>query len=231
MALTIIGGTRGVFASGPKTLTFAPAATVDDVLLALVAHNAADLVSAAPAGWALIASLGSGADALAVYSHVAGAADPAAVVFGLATVASEWQGELVAIRGPSPGTLLEASGSATFTAATALSTAVVTSQQAVNELLAVWTCSGAPVLTLPVGFTAIDSFASSVVSSRSMLVGHRRAGATGSISPPNASANASTTGRSFTLALRDRVPPRPAALEDLVPGNIGLIARDTRPAR
>ena len=231
--MLVIANARATFSSSSKTLTFATptAAAKGDVLLALIAHNAADTVSSAPSGWTLIDTLGSGSDTLDAYVHMVGDAEPTSAVYALATVANEWQGELVALRGTSPGVIKEASATASYSATTSLTTAGVTSQQAINLIMSAWACSGAPVLTLPAGFTAIDSFATAVVASRSMLLGYKLAGATGALTFPAATAGTNTTGRSFTFVLRDRIPVTPDALVDLVPGNIGLIGKDTRPAR
>jgi hypothetical protein len=233
MTATLIGAGRGAFDSGAKTLTFSvPAiARKGDVLLVLVAHNTADVRGATPSGWAFVTSFGAGADVLDVYSRMVDEGEPSSVSFSLLTVANEWQGELVLIRGASPGTLLEASNSIGFTATTSLTTAIVTSQQAISLILIAWTCSGAPALTLPAGFTSVDSFNTAVVSSRSMLVGYRIAGATGTQIFMAATTIANTTGRSFAMVLRAGPPTKPVGLVDLVPGNIGLIGKDTRPAR
>lgn len=223
---------RGVFSSGSKTLTFSLVDVVTgDVLLALIAHNAADAVSAAPAGWSSVATLGSGADVLEIYAHVAAESEPSAAVFSLATVANEWQGKLLALTGTSPGIVLESGGTAAFSGSTSLTTAGATVQQAIDLILTAWTCSGVPTLTLPAGFTLIDSFRTGIVSSRSMLIGYQSAGATGALTYSAATASSNTTGRSFTCVLRPGIPVTPAPLVDLVPGNIGLIARDTRPPR
>jgi hypothetical protein len=202
-----------------------------DTWLALLSHDAADTVAAAPAGWTLVGSLGAGADALDVYAHMVGDGEPASIVFALASTGNEWLGELVTLTGTAPGVLVESSASAAFVAATALTTAAATVQQATDLILSAWTCAGSPTLMLPAGFAAVDSFSSGVVTSRSLLVGYQRAGATGVIAFAAATASASTSGRSFVLALRDRAPPRPAALVDPVPGHIGLLAKDTRPPR
>lgn len=206
---------------------------VGDVWLAVLAHNAADTVSAAPAGWTLLVSLGSVADALEVYAHMVDDSEPASIDFTLASTTAEWQGELITLTGTSPGVMLESAASASFSAATALTTAGATVQQAIDIILVVWTCSGTPTLTLPAGFAAVDSFFTGVVTTRSMLVGYKFAGATGPLTFAAATASSGTTGRSFTLVLRDQVPVTPVAtaLVDVVPGNIGLIAKDTRPPR
>jgi hypothetical protein len=230
---TLIASSRGVFSAGAKTLTLTvPAlARKGDTLVAFVAHNAADARGTAPAGWALMATLAAGADTLDVYARMISDAEPASVGFSFVTAANECMGELVALRGTAPGIVVEASATTTFTAASSLATAGVPSQQAINLILVVWTCSGSPGLTLPAGFTAVDNFSTAVVSSRSMLVGYKLAGATGALTFASSNAGASTTGRSFTFAVRDRIPVQPAPLLDVVPGNIGLIGKDTRPAR
>lgn len=214
------------------TLTFTtPQVFLGDVWLALLSHNALDLVSSAPAGWALVSTLGSGADVVDVYAHMVDDGEPTSIVFQLASNSSEWQGELVTLTGTAPGVVIESGGTASFSATTSLTTAGATVQQAVDLILAVWTCTGAPTLTLPAGFTAIDNFNTGVVTSRSMLVGYKLAGATGALSFSAATAGTSTTGRSFTYVLRAGAPVTPAALSDVVPGNLGLFARDTRPPR
>jgi len=214
------------------TLDFTkPAASKGDVFLALISHNSVDSVSAAPSGWTLIATLGSGADVLNAYGHMVDGTEPALISFALSGTTFEWQGELVTLTGTSPGVLVESSATATFSSTTSLATAGATSLQAVSLILAVWTCLGTPTLTLPAGFTLVDNFSTAIVTSRSMLVGYKLAGATGALTFSAATASASTTGRSFTFVLRDGAPRLPAALVDLVPGNIGLIGKDTRPAR
>lgn len=228
----LVSSSRGVFSSSAKTVTFAaPAAARGDVLVALVAHNAADAAGATPAGWTLLGIQGSGADVLSVYVRMVDGTESTSIAFTCQTVANEWMGELVAFRGTSPGVIQEDAASASFSASTSLTSAGVTSQQAINLILAVWTCSGSPVLTPPTGFTLIDSLATSIVSPRSILVAYKLASATGALTFLAATAGANTTGRSFVYALRDRIPIAPAPLVDLVPGNIGLIGKDTRPAR
>lgn len=232
-ARNVLSG-RGLFDASGHALTFTPGSGTTikgNTLLAFIAHNAADLISEAPAGWQLIITLGSGDDTLDVYAHMVGDNEPTSIVFSLASNASEWQGELVVLTGTSPSILVETVATAAFSTTTSLTTAGVISQQAINLILAVWTCSGSPVLSPPTGFTLVDKFATSIVSSRSMLVAYQLAGATGALTFLDATAGTNTTGRSFTFALRGRIPIAPSALVDHVPGNIGLIGKDTRPAR
>ena len=232
MALTLVASARGAFSAAGKTLAIAAptAAHPGDVLLALVAHGAADGRAATPAGWTLAQSLGAGADVLDVYVHMVGDRDPASVAFALPAAAGEWQAELVALRGTSPGIVVEATATAS-SAGTTIPTAGVTSQQATSLVLCAWTCAGFKALTVPAGFTAIDSLTTSVVSPRTMMLAYRLAGATGALSFPATSAEDALVGRSFSLVLRDRIPIRPAPLVDLVPGNLGLFGKDTRPPR
>lgn len=229
--VTITAHARGAFTSAPKTLTFTtPVVLKGDVMLIVVARNSADARGATPTGWTFGATLGSGADTLDYYARMVDDNEPTSIVFSLPTVANEWHGELVALRGTSSGIVVEASASATFSGA-ALATAGVTSQQAISLILVVFVVAGIHSLTLPAGFTSIDNFNTAVVSSRTAMIGYKIAGATGALTFPNGASEDIATGRSFTFVLRDRVPTTPAALVDLVPGNIGLIGKDTRPAR
>jgi hypothetical protein len=232
MAIAFAASARGVFSSVAKTLAFALPASLarGDVMMALVAHNAADARGTTPAGWAFVVSLGSGADTLDVYTRMVDSKEPSSVVFALATVANEWQGELVVLRGTSPGIVVEASASIPFTGS-AIPTVGVTSQQAISLIVSVCTCAGFPSLTVPTGFTFIDGFNTAVVSGRTMLLGYKIAGATGALSFPNIGSEIIVTGGSFSLVLRNQIPVQPAPLVDLVPGNLGLLGKDTRPAR
>lgn len=233
MPATILATSRAAFSVAGKTLTLAVPAAVQrgDVLVALVARNATDPRAAPPSGWTVALGLGAGADVMDIYVHMADGSESSSIVFALPTVTSEWQGELLAVRGTSPAILIESSSSAGFAATTQLSTAGATSQQAISLIVVAWLCAGTPALALPAGFALLDSLGTAFVSARSLLLGYRLAGATGALTFAPASAATGATGRSFALVLRDRLPIQPAALTDLVPGNLGLIGRDTRPAR
>jgi len=231
--VSFVASSRGTFNAVGKSVTLALPALVTrgDVLVALLAHNAADAPGATPVGWTRADGLGEGADVLDIYVRMVDDNEPGAVAFSFATITSECQGALVAFRGSSPGAIREASASTAFAATATPPTASVTTQQAINLVLSIWTCSGAPALALPAGFTALDGFTTAIVAPRSMLIGIRIAGVTGPAVFPPAVAGTATTGRSFSIAVRARPPVLPAALVDIVPGNIGLIAKDTRRAR
>jgi hypothetical protein len=236
MGVAFLASVRPAFSAAARTLTLIvpTAAQNGDVLVVLVARNAADTRAAPPTGWTLAVGLGADADVIDAYVRMVDGSEPRSVVLSLPTVTSEWQGEILALRGTSPGILIESASSVGFAATPQLTTAGVTSQQVLSLIVVAWTCAGALGLTPPAGFTAIDSFSTAILSPltpRSMLLGYRRAGATGALTFAPATAGASATGRSFSLVLRDRPPIQPAALVDLVPGNLGLIGKDTRPAR
>ena len=229
--LALVGAARGVLNAAAKTLTFTRpvAAARGDVLLAIFAFHSADSMNV-PSAWTQLVAAGS-PDRFLLLARMIDVGDPASIVFPLLTVANEWQGELVAFRGGSPGILRYAGNITTFTSTTSLATPAVTTQQAIDLVMSVWSCSGAPLLTPPAGFTTIDNFSTAIASSRSTMVAIRLAGATGGITFPNANASTSTTGAVVTQALRDRAPIQAPGLLDLVPGNIGLIGKDTRAAR
>lgn len=229
--LTVVASVRGTFSSAARTLTFAtPTLAVEgDTLVAVVAFGGADTITT-PAGWAVLTT-GGAADKFSLFGRTLDDGDPSLIVFPLVAVANEWQAELVVFRGSSPLVIRYAGNVSSFSATTALVTPGVVAQQAIDLVLSAWSCLGNPVLTLPAGFAPIDNFSTGVVSPRSLLVGYRVAGATGALTFPNAAASTSTTGTSFTHALRERAPIQPGALVDIVPGNIGLLGKDTRPTR
>lgn len=229
---SLAASSRAVFSASALTLTMAPPAGAirGDVLVAIVCRGNSDAAAPAPAGWTLAAGNVGGGIRLDVYTRAMGDNEP--VVFRFTTKANEWQGMMLAIRPSSPAIALEGSAFAAVSAATSLPVPGVNCQQATNLIVGVWSGSGAPTLTPPSDFTLIDKFATAMASNRSLMIGYRIAGATGPLTfGAAASSSASTSGGTFALVVRDRVPPKPVELFDPVPGNIGLIGKDTRPAR
>jgi len=231
MPATIVASSRATFSASALTLTMAPPASAarGDALVALVVRGNSDPAASTPAGWSLVAGNVGGVIRIDMYTRAMDDGSP--VVFRFSTKANEWQGAILAVRSSAPGIVVEGSASFAFTGQTSLSLPSVSCQQLTNLVLGVWSGSGAPTLTPPSGFTLLDKFSTAMSTNRSLMLGYQVAGATGTLTLPAASSSASTSGVSFAVVLRDRVPPTPVELFDLVPGNIGLLGRDTRPAR
>ncbi|MGN6103742.1 MAG: hypothetical protein ACTHU0_01435 [Kofleriaceae bacterium] len=197
------------------------AARKGDLLLALVVRN--QLVTA-PAGWVPVETgLGAGGLFLDTWARLVDDNEPSSARFS-SVVLQELQGELVVLRGSAPGVVRESAAHGAFTADTTPDTPAVSSEQAINLVLGVWSASGNVALTAPAGWTTIDAFSTGHSSARSVLFAYRALHATGAaIALQPAGAAAASTGRAFALVLRDRAPVVPVELFDPVPGNIGLL--------
>lgn len=199
-----------------------------DLLLVLVAR---DQALTAPDGWTqLEAALGGGSIFLDVFARQHEANDPDTATF-TSGPAQELQGTLVLVRGAALQTVKEASASAAFAADATPGTPASSSVQAINIALCVWSADTAVALTPPAGFTLLDSYTSNVVAPRSFLAAYKLIGATGAFAPPDAASAPASSGRAFTLILRNAPPVVPGVLEDPVPGNIGFYGRDVRVGR
>ncbi len=196
------------------------------VLLAVVVRNG---VLVAPDGWAqIVTALGTGTVRLDAYARLVDDGEAGSVVFTSAT-AQELQGALMVLRGSAPAVIVESSAHATVTADVTPDSPTISSLQAINIVLGVWSSSGVLELTPPDGFTLIDAFSTSIVSPRSAMFAYRIVGETGAtIALPAAGSDGAATGRSFALVLRDGPPITPPVLFDAVPGNIGLLGKDSR---
>lgn len=236
--ITIIASTRPVFdPAAPKmTLSIPPEPGADvarkgDVLLAILVHDPADGFTV-PAGWSLLGTDGASVAAASYIVRMVDDREPSSVVVSLLAASAEWQGVLLVLRGAGAMALLkEASNSATFAADATPAAATASSLQAINLAIATWSSSGALTWTAPASYEAIDSYSTALVGARSVLFAYAVANATGTINPGDATASGAATGRAFLAILRGGLPLQPETLADLVPGNIGLIGKDTRPPR
>lgn len=199
-----------------------------DVLLVVLVREFAIVP---PAGWTQIETgLGASFLYLDAFARMVDDEEPASALFTGSD--EEIQGALIVLRGGSPALLRESSSHVAFAADATPNTPAIDSAQAIDLALGVWSSIGSVTLTAPDGYSTIDAFSTSVISARSILIAYKVIGATGSaIAQPPASSSGAATGRSFVLVLRDALPATPASLLDLVPGNIGLLGKDIRPAR
>lgn len=231
--IDVVASARGAYDAGLQTLTFAlPALAIKgDALCAFVVHASTSSITV-PDGWSDVATLTAGGLTARMLSRMVDDHEDAAIVVALTAAGDEVQGELVALRGA--GTmplLLEASAASAFAATTTPGSPAVSSLQAVNLAVELWSSSGLPTLTAPAGDAAIDAYSSSIVAARSLLVASRRVNATGAIALGAATASVNATGASFAFVLRASLPLQPLDLFDPVPGNIGFLGKDNRPPR
>lgn len=230
--LVELASTRPAFNAGGKTFTFDVAglgAVKGQLVVAIAAYDAADGF-AAVAGWStLVAFVGTAK--IAVLARMVDDDEPDQLVLALTLAAKDWLGAAILYAPGSPVVALEASAGGNFAADATPPVPDVSSQQAINLRLGVWSVAGAIALSAPAGWTAIDTYSTAIATARSILVAQVVAGATGALGSVDATAGAAATGSGLSVVLRDRYPIKPAALFDPIPGNIGLLGQDVRPPR
>ena len=229
--LTLLANVRPTFNAGAKTLTFElpDAATKGRLLLLVVAFDPADDF-AALADWTVLDTY-AGTSKVVLLSRMVDDNEPKDVELALTTAAKDWLGQLLVYEPGSPNVVLEASAGGDFAADATPPAPLVACQQALNLDVRVWSVDGAVGMTAPAGMTAIDSSSSAAAAARSLLIASVTAGASGNLAAKDAAGDGVATGSGVSYVLRDRAPITPELLVDTVPGNIGLVGKDPRPAR
>jgi hypothetical protein len=213
------------------SVTVPSTAVIGDVLVLLVVHASTSSITV-PDGWTDLGSLTQSGRTERRIARMIDGGDTSSLVLETSAIGDEVQGALIVLRGVgSVALLVEASASLAFVATLTPGSPAVSSLQAIDLVLEVWSSSGALTMAPPSGSDAIDTYSTALVSARTLLVTQRRANATGALTLGAATSNANATGASFALVLRDGLPVQPRELVDLVPGNIGLLGKDIRPAR
>lgn len=231
--IDVVTSARPTYNPALQTLTtMIPASVMKGDVLALIAVHAAASSLTVPAGWIDLGSSTAGGLTARRLARMVDSTEDDAIVVTLSAAGDEVQGALVVMRGAgSVPLLVESSAALAFAATLAPGSPAVSSLQAINLVIEVWSASGLLTLAAPSGFTTVDTYGTSLISPRTILVASRRANATGALALGAASSNAAATGSTFAHVLRSGPPMRPAELFDPVPGNIGLLGQDKRPAR
>lgn len=231
--LDVIASARPVYDPALQKLTLAIPSSVarGDTLLLVVVHANASSVTV-PAGWTDLGSSNAGGITARRIACMVDGSESATLVVSTTAAGDEVQGLLVVLRGAgSLPLLVEASAALAFAATMAPGSPAISSLQATDLVIEVFSSSGSPTLTAPAGATAIDTYSTALLSARTLLVTKRRANATGALTLGAAAASVNATGATFALLLRDGLPVQPAELYDPMPGNIGLLGKDNRPPR
>lgn len=226
----ILATARPTFDGGTKTLTFAvpAAATRGDLLVVLLVRNGA---VTGPAGWTAIEpGFGASSLFLEVWGRLVDIDEPPTAAWSSAS-SQELQGQLLLFRVGNPAVILEGAQQAAFTADAAPDTPDLGSEQATSLFVAVFSAGGAVAFTPPAGFTSIDSYSSAVLAARTIMICSAVAGElapglvgfNGPLEPGPAASAPASTGRMWSLVMREGPPLTPPALTDPVPGNIGLL--------
>lgn len=233
MQLELVAHSRAVFFPAFTKLVFLvpAAARKGDVLVAMVVSDATEPGFVTPTGWNLIYDVGATSGRLTLLARVVDDNEPTFIDLALTGVTKERHGQMLVLRGGGLPTILEASATAAFASGASIAAPASSTIQAVNLLLAVWSCDDATVLAANAAMVTVDTYNTGDVTQRSSLVAYKVANKTGAITPPAASAAPAAAGRAFTLVLRAGPPITPLVLEDVVPGNVGLLGKDTRPPR
>ncbi len=232
--LSVVASARPEYDSAEQTLTLTIPATVvkGDVLVLLVVHASGSSFTL-PDGWTDIGSSTASSITVRRVARMVDDSEGATLVVELDAAGDVVQGALIALRGAgSIALLVETSGTLAFAATMTPGSAAVSSLQAINLALEVWSSSDSLDMDPPAGFSLVDTYIEGTLPTlRTILVAYRKANATGALTLGAASSNANATGATFALVLRDGPPLQPSELFDPVPGNIGFLGKDNRPPR
>lgn len=231
--LELVQSVRPTFDPAEKEMQFAlpSSATKGQLLYLVLVHPSADTPTP-PDGWTSLASSGNSTSTATTFVREVQDEETSSFIVALSAASGEWHGSLILFSGGALTDLIEEQrAGAGFTAVTSLPGAPIACLQAVDLVLEIWTTGGTEVPTPPAGYASIDGYTSSLVAARATLLSYARANATGTVTPGAATTVAAATGRTFTLLLRDALPIIPVELVDLMPGNLGLLGVDNRPAR
>lgn len=176
-----------------------PAIVNGTVLLALVVRN--NEVTCSSANWTqIIDGLGSDNLYLDVWAHPNNGLQGTSVSF-LSIVEQELQGTLLTTNDIPFTAVIEDSATAAFTTDATPDPPSASSDSEGNVLLCLFSASSTVTLGVPSGFTALDTYSSSNVSERTLLVASRTGGDVAA-----ATSSPASSGRAWTLVLNYEEP-------------------------
>lgn len=238
--LAIAASSRGEFRPADKLMRFTRpgGAVVGDQLLVIVWSHGGESLTL-PAGWQDTGPDFPGAYRIWTFTRALMNGDPAVLDIALqpaGSVAHEWQGVLVVVRGGYPDMIEFGTGNAFFAQQPVTTIPVGGVEQATSLALGVFVAAGTNIIrpnlddnTSAYTTLAIDSFASGILEKQTAAVACRVCGETATVRFSDAAVDAPVTGFVYFYVLHAGRPATPAELYDVVPGNLGLLAKDTRP--
>jgi hypothetical protein len=182
-----------------------PAANVGDILLILVVRD--DAVACSDGTWTkIIDGLGAGGIFLDVYKRdvdgTAGSLEGDVISFlPVSLVSQELTGSLVVVENGIPLAPIEAFSHGAFLEDPNPTLPNIDSTLALNVVIGIWLADSTLTFAAPLDFAEVDTYSSSVVASRTLLVAKRTANVVGDLEPAVASASEPATGRAFALVL------------------------------
>lgn len=227
--LSLIASTRPTFTASPKKLSFPipEGVQVGDVLLALAMFAAADSFPT-PAGWTVVASDSIGIGAMAILARVVDGTEGATLDITPALATNDWMGQMLAYRNGYPGAIVENNGLSGFTTTTNALIGGVSCQQPMNIENVAWWIQPVRTFTPPAGYAVIDTYSTAIAGAAAFLIVTRTTKSSGLLGGVAATLSGNASGVGNRQVLRDRPPVVPTELSDPVPGNIGLLGKDTR---
>lgn len=199
-----------------------PSAPTGSVLLIAIVRNGA--VECSDATWTQVVD-GVGASGIFVdvfVRAVDGTAGSTAgeVISFLSMTSQELTGSVEVVTNADATSLVYDVQHAAFTADSTPDTPSITAAQDFDTLLCLWSATTVVTLTAPSDFTSLDSYTSSSVATRSLLVAERSAIASGTVFPGSATSSAAATGRAFTIAISHIASPPGSTLTAMQAGNV-----------
>lgn len=172
------------------------------VLMIVVVRNQA--AECSDASWTLTHSVGASGVFLDVYERVIDGtvgSRPGDIVSIFSFVAQELEGGMLFMQNTTAGSAVERIANGAFIADANPAAPIVSSDQAENTLLVIWSAAGSIAFTPPAGLTTVDAYSSGTFSTRSILIGKSIPGEIGDVDPGAAVAAPAASGRAFSLIL------------------------------
>lgn len=160
--------------------------------------------------WELTATSGASGIFLDTYERAVDnttGSNPGDIISFLSVTGQELQGGLLLGSSLTAGEAVERVATGAFISDANPAAPIVSSSQAENTIVCIWSATGAITFTPPTGLTSLDTYSSSDFTSRSILIGKLAPGAAGDIDPGAAVASPAATGRAFSVVLHYQQPP------------------------
>lgn len=215
----VIGGAGG---GGSMLDVTIPVASLGTVLLILVVRDGE--VTCSDAGWTKVID-GEGASGLFLDGWVrtvdgTAGSNAGDVISFLSETEQELQGTVVKSTNADEASLVYDVTHGSFAADATPPAPSIDATQDFDTIVCVWSMADEIAVSVPAGLTEIDSYTSSVVSERTLLVGQSTSGAVGTIVPGDATASPAATGRAFSIVIHHIAEPPGPTLTKMQTGSV-----------
>lgn len=224
----VIGDTPG--GGGGALLEMVIPTVIDGTqLVAIVVRD--DTAYCSSDAWAIeVEDYGAGGIVIDMYSHPVNGLQGDSVSF-LSLIEQELVGGLLATRNVDMDQLIDTVGHAAFVDSDEPPAPAVEATSDNNTVICIWVTEDVVDMTAPSGMTAIDTYSSEEIGTRSILIAYAAAGDLVGGEPGAATFSAPSSGRVFTLVLNYLAPPTTVATRGDIRDRIQALVEDILPAR